>query len=260
MKSLPLILIKKNLKFLQILFAIFVIQTPSRAFEQVDIQDIQGTIYTHRGEQWTNIPLSRRYLLSGEWINSKQNSRVNLMLIPRGTGYVQGENTVVQFDSNEKCKLNLVKGQVLYIHDTKSPGKHCKTLTKVAEIVPSGTALYVSHDLQKGTKIGVLTNNSVTVISSLTGERKILRVGEEVNISIDGQISNIIKLNLEKFYQNKNLTLGLGPGTNDDNYLNKQPTDIQKVFREVRKETLKALPFPGGGFGPDTPGEGPPRY
>ncbi|WP_299489744.1 hypothetical protein [Acaryochloris sp. IP29b_bin.137] len=239
---------------------VLILNIPSLAFERVDLVEIKGDVRIGRGKNWSTIPSSKQYLLKEEWVRSGDRSGLNLFLKLRSTGsrktgYFQGVRTETQFAPTKKCKLHLAQGEVVYLHKGPAPDSACETITPSATTRSSGTALYIIHDKTQGTTVGVLTKDSgVTVTSNRTGERILLGVGKEVNITIDGEISTPIDINLRAFYQNNRLTLGLGPTQEDINYIRQQPRDIQEMLFAVREETVKAIPISGPESDLNSPG------
>ncbi|MBD1930334.1 MULTISPECIES: hypothetical protein [Cyanophyceae] len=145
------------------------------------------------------------------------------------------------------CQLQLAKGTIIYIRSSRSPvSSRCRTITRTARIQAPGTALFVIQDDQ-GTTVGVLTNSPegpVTVTglrSGETGETVELRAGELASVSIDGEVRLLGEFSLRDFYRNNRLALGLGPGAEHEDFMNRQPDDIREVIRGVREKTLEAL-------------------
>jgi hypothetical protein len=60
-------------------------------------------------------------------------------------------------------------------------------------------------------------------------------------VSIDGEVRLLGEFSLRDFYRNNQLALGLGPGAEHEDFVNRQPDDIQEVIRGVREETVVAV-------------------
>jgi hypothetical protein len=60
-------------------------------------------------------------------------------------------------------------------------------------------------------------------------------------VSIDGEVRLLGEFSLRDFYRNNRLALGLGPGAEHEDFVNRQDDDIREVIIPVREETLEAL-------------------
>lgn len=224
---------------------------PTSAQQRVDLRNVNADVRFHSPSRiggWSGrIQSTGQYLLSGEWLRTGGSSRADLYLSPRGTGYWQGSNTTSRFAPTATCQFQLAKGTIVYIRSSRSPASsRCRTITRTARIQAPGTALFVIQDDQ-GTTVGVLTNSPegpVTVIglrSGETGETVELRAGELASVSIDGEVRLLGEFSLRDFYRNNRLALGLGPGAEHEEFVNRQPDDIREVIRGVREKTLEAV-------------------
>jgi hypothetical protein len=223
---------------------------PTSAQQRVDLRNVNADVRFYSRSRiggWSSrIRSTGQYLLPEEWLRTGGSSRADLYLRPRGTGYWQGINTTSQFAPREKCQFLLAEGKIIYIRNSRSPVPGCDTITKRARIRSPGTALFVIEDAQ-GTTVGVLTNSSegpVTVTglrSGETGETVELRAGELASVSIDGEVRRLGEFSLRDFYRNNRLALGLGPGAEHEDFVNRQPDDIREVIIPVREETLEAV-------------------
>jgi len=235
------------------LLALSWIAPTSAQQRRVDLHNVNGDVRFYSpsrigGGGWSDrIQATDEFLLSGEWLRTRgSKSGARLYLRPRGTGYWQGINTTSQFAPREKCQFLLAEGKIIYIRNSRSPVPGCDTITKRARIRSPGTALFVIEDAQ-GTTVGVLTNSSegpVTVTglrSGETGETVELRAGQLASVSIDGEVRLLGEFSLRDFYRNNRLALGLGPGAEHEDFVNRQDDDIREVIIPVREETLEAL-------------------
>ncbi|MEG3959320.1 hypothetical protein QT982_28440, partial [Microcoleus sp. herbarium2] len=60
-------------------------------------------------------------------------------------------------------------------------------------------------------------------------------------MSIDGDVRRLGEFSLRSFYRNNPLALGLGLGSEHEDFVNQQPDDLREVILEVREETVGAL-------------------
>ena len=220
---------------------------PTSAQQRIDIRNVKGNVQFHKGdrnEDWLRIQSTDPPpLLPEQWLRTRSSSRADLYLRPRGTAYLQGSYTTSQFAPTAECVFLLAQGKIVYLHNRRSVVPACETRTKKASIRAPGTALFVIED-DRETTVGVLTNSPegpVTVTGLRSGETVELRAGELASVSIDGDVRRLGEFSLRRFYRNNSLALGLGLGSEHENFVNQQPDDLQEVILEVREETLKAL-------------------
>ncbi|WP_172190556.1 hypothetical protein [Microcoleus asticus] len=60
-------------------------------------------------------------------------------------------------------------------------------------------------------------------------------------MTIDGDVRRLGEFSLRDFYRNNPLALGLGLGSEHEDFVNQQPDDLRKIILEVREETVGAL-------------------
>jgi hypothetical protein len=215
---------------------------------RIDIRNVKGNVQFHNSSGqggWSRIQSTDTpSLLPNQWLQTRSSSsRADLYLRPRGTAYLQGSNTTSQFAPTAGCLFLLAQGKIIYLHNRRSVVPACETRTKKASIRAPGTALFVIED-DRETTVGVLTNGPegpVTVTGLRSGEAVELRAGELASVSIDGDVRRLGEFSLRGFYRNNPLALGLGLGSEHEDFVNQQPDDLREVILEVREETVGAL-------------------
>ena len=220
---------------------------PTSAQQRIDIRNVKGNVQFHDSSKegvWSRIQSTDAPpLLPEQWLQTRSSSRADLYLRPRGTAYLQGSYTTSQFAPTAECLFLLAQGKIVYLHNRRSVVPACETRTKKASIRAPGTALFVIED-DRETTVGVLTNSPegpVTVTGLRSGETVELRAGELASVSIDGDVRRLGEFSLRSFYRNNSLALGLGLGSEHEDFVNQQPDDLREVILEVRKETVRAL-------------------
>ena len=220
---------------------------PTSAQQRIDIRNVKGNVQFHDSSKegvWSRIQSTDAPpLLPNQWLQTRSSSRADLYLRPLGTAYLQGSYTISQFAPTAECLFLLAQGKIVYLHNRRSVVPACETRTKKASIRAPGTALFVIED-DRETTVGALTNSpegSVTVTGLRSGETVELRAGELASVSIDGDVRRLGEFSLRGFYRNNSLALGLGLGSEHEDFVNQQPDDLREVILEVRKETVRAL-------------------
>ena len=220
--------------------------TSAQPARRIDLRNVKGNVQFHSGQGgWSRIQSTDTpSLLPNQWLQTRSSSsRADLYLRPRGTAYLQGSYTTSQFAPTAGCLFLLAQGKIVYLHNRNSVVPPCETRTKKASIRAPGTALFVIED-DRETTVGVLTNGSeepVTVTGLRSGETVELRAGELASVSVDGDVRRLGEFSLRGFYRNNPLALGLGLGSEHEDFVNQQPDDLREVILEVREETVGAL-------------------
>jgi len=215
----------------------------ARRIDRIDIRNVKGNVQFHSGQGgWSRIQSTDTpSLLPNQWLRTQsRRSRADLQ-IPGGPIYLQGSDTTSQFAPTVKCLFRLSQGKIVYLHYRNV--QPCETQTKKASIQAPGTALFVIEN-DRETTVGVLANGSegpVTVTGLRSGETVELRAGELASVTIDGDVRWLGEFSLRDFYRNNPLALGLGLGSEHEDFVNQQPDDLREIILEVREETVGAL-------------------
>ncbi len=130
------------------------------------------------------------------------------------------------------------------------PGGSVKTQTKNSKSILSqnqnllvaptrSSAVIVNHNSATNrTDVFSLTNSGIRVSGLQGGNSVVLQGGETVSVT-NGVLGAVQPFNLLRFYQTSQIARGLGPG--QDDYISREPIEVQKTIRKVRVETLSAL-------------------
>lgn len=233
-------------------------------------------------EEWCRINRTGQYLKASDWLQTGNVSRADLALMYNTVEYRpvlfwQEESSKSRFEPKEgSCHFRIERGKFLYAHPHQSVDKGCQKITsKHALIFPYGTALFVIQGASD-TLVGVLSSPTAPVVvqNSHSGKKARLRAGQFAKSFGDGSMQQS-EFSLAHFYKTQTLGRGLGPESEDTNYVERQEPGIRAILEEIREEILAAsreqdvperttaettiprekVEVPAG-FGGDTPGGG----
>lgn len=200
-------------------------------------------------QEWCRITGEGEYLKADDWLQTGEVSRADLALMYNRDRYRkvlfwQQRGSRSKFEPKEgTCHFRIDQGGFLYAHPNQSSDAGCdKIASKDALIFLSGTALFVIGS-RKGTLVGILSNHPKRLIKVQhrnSGKTAELSAGFYAETLPNGDIRQG-QFDLEDFYKNHPLALGLGPDSEDEAYVARQVLEIQKILKEIRKETVSAL-------------------
>ena len=199
-------------------------------------------------EEWCRINRTGEYLRAGDWLQTGNVSRVDLVLMYNTVDYRpvlfwQEEGSKSRLESKEgSCHFRIELGKFLYAHSYRSVDKGCQeTTSKHALIFPHGSALFTIQGA-KDTLVGVLSSPTepVVVQNSHSGKKTRLRAGQFAKSFGDGSMQQG-EFSLAEFYKTQTLGRGLGPESHDTDYVERQEPGIREILGEIRQETLPAL-------------------
>ncbi|MEL7350370.1 MAG: FecR domain-containing protein [Cyanobacteria bacterium P01_A01_bin.116] len=158
------------------------------------------------------------------------------LIFNEGTLVRTGEGTTFRFPAGQRS-FELIDGSTLLMI---RPGLGASLInTPEAEIVASGTALFVQHDAASNSSVvGVLTESPAgpVTVTSRDGEVSVqLDAGQFVSVA-NGAVGFIEDFILPVFYDTVDMAVGLAPG--DDAFVSQQPAMIQETLNAVRAESL----------------------
>jgi len=147
-----------------------------------------------------------------------------------------GEDTTFYFPPGRRS-FELINGTTLLMI---RPGLGASRInTPEANIVASGTALFVQHDEASNTSlVGVLTESPAgpVTVTDVDGETSVqLNAGQFVSVA-DGAIGLIEYFILPVFYDSVDMAMGLAPG--QENFVSQQSPAVQETLNAVRAESI----------------------
>lgn len=199
-------------------------------------------------EEWCQINRTGQYLKASDWLQTGNVSRADLALMYNTVDYRpvlfwQEEKSKSRFEPKEGgCHFRIELGKFLYAHPHQRVDKGCQKITsKHALIFPYGTALFVIQGAND-TFVGVLSSPTAPVVvqNSHSGKKARLRAGQFAKSLGDGSMQQG-EFSLAHFYKTQTLGRGLGPESDDTDYVERQEPEIRAVLEEIREETLTAL-------------------
>ncbi|MGC1524636.1 MAG: FecR domain-containing protein [Phormidesmis sp.] len=158
------------------------------------------------------------------------------LIFNEGTLVRTGEGTTFRFPGGQRS-FELIDGSTLMMI---RPGLGASRInTPEANIVASGTALFVQHNADTNASIvGVLTESPAgpVTVTSQDGEVSVqLSAGQFVSVA-NGVIGLIEYFVLPVFYDTVDMAVGLAPG--DEAYVAQQSATIQATINAVRAESI----------------------
>lgn len=199
-------------------------------------------------EEWCRINRTGEYLKASDWLQTGNVSRADLALMYNTVDYRpvlfwQEEGSKSRFEPKEgDCHFRIELGKFLYAHPHQSGDKGCRKITsKHALIFPYGTALFVIQGASD-TFVGVLSSPTAPVVvqNSHSGKKARLRAGQFAKSFGDGSMQQG-EFSLTHFYKTQTLGRGLGPESDDTDYVARQEPGIRAILEEIREESLTAL-------------------
>ncbi len=147
-----------------------------------------------------------------------------------------GEGTTFYFPPGRRS-FELINGSTLLMI---RPGLGASRInTPEANIVASGTALFVQHDAASNTSlVGVLTESPAgpVTVTDIDGETSVqLSAGQFVSVA-NGAIGLIEYFILPMFYDSVDMAMGLAPG--QENFVSQQSPAVQETLNAVRAESI----------------------
>ncbi len=147
-----------------------------------------------------------------------------------------GEGTTFYFPPGQRS-FELINGSTLLMI---RPGLGASRIkTPEANIVASGTALFVQHDEASNTSlVGVLTESPAGPVTVTDAEGKTsvqLSAGQFVSIA-NGAIGFIEYFILPLFYDSVDMAMGLAPG--QESFVSQQSPAVQETLNAVRAESI----------------------
>ncbi len=161
------------------------------------------------------------------------------LIFNEGTLVRTGEGTTFRFPAGQRS-FELIDGSTLLMI---RPGLGASRInTPEANIVASGTALFVQHDAASDASVvGVLTESPAgpVTVTSRDGEVSVqLNAGQFVSVA-NGAVGFVENFILPVFYDTVDMAVGLAPG--DTAFVAQQPAAIQATLNAVRAESLPPL-------------------
>ncbi|MEM9092115.1 MAG: FecR family protein [Cyanobacteria bacterium P01_F01_bin.53] len=157
------------------------------------------------------------------------------LIFNEGTLVRTGEGTTFRFPAGQRS-FELIDGSTLLMI---RPGLGASLInTPEANIVASGTALFVQHDAESDASVvGVLTESPAgpVTVTSRDGVSVQLTAGQFVSVA-NGAVGLIENFILPVFYDTVDMAIGLAPG--DEAFVAQQPAAIQETLNAVRAESL----------------------
>ncbi len=158
------------------------------------------------------------------------------LVFNEGTLVRTGEGTTFRFPGGQRS-FELIDGSTLMMI---RPGLGASRInTPEANIVASGTALFIQHDAASNASIvGVLTESPAgpVTVTSQDGETSVqLSAGQFVSIA-NGVMGLIEYFVLPVFYDTVDMAVGLAPG--DEAFVAQQSETIQATMNAVRAESI----------------------
>ncbi len=188
-------------------------------------------------EEWCRINRTGQYLKARDWLQTGNVSRADLALMYNAVDYRpvlfwQEEDSKSRFEPKQgSCHFRIELGKFLYAHPHQSADKGCQKITsKHALIFPYGTALFVIQGANN-TFVGVLSSPTAPVVvqNSHSGKKARLRAGQFAKSFEDGGMQQN-KFSLAHFYKTQTLGRGLGPESDDTDYVERQEPEIRAIL------------------------------
>lgn len=147
-----------------------------------------------------------------------------------------GEGTTFYFPPGRRS-FEVINGSTLIMI---RPGLGASRInTPEANIVASGTALFVQHDEASNTSlVGVLTESPAgpVTVTDIDGETSVqLSAGQFVSVA-NGAIGLIEHFILPMFYDSVDMAMGLAPG--QESFVSQQSPAVQETINAVRAESI----------------------
>ncbi len=206
----------------------------------------RGKIYRVRNQvdvnrynrpNWNQAKLGQA-IVPQDSVRTGANSRADI-LFNEGTLVRTGAGTTFRFPPGKRS-FELTSGAAL-IMIRPEQGQSTIT-TPEAKVVSQGTALFVQHNTQtQASLVGVLTESAAGLVevSNANGDVTIqLQAGEFVSV-VRGVVGLVEHFVLPMFYETVELAVGLGTG--QEQFIVKEPEEVQATIRAVQAEAINPL-------------------
>ena len=203
------------------------------------IYRIRNQVDVNRQNQpdWNQAQLGEE-IVPQDSVRTGANSRADL-LFNEGTLVRTGAGTTFRFPPGKRS-FELTSGAALIM--IRPEQGQSVINTPQAKVVSQGTALFVQHDTKtQASLVGVLTESAAGLVkvSNASGEVTIeLQAGQFVSIvrGVVGLVENFV---LPMFYETVELAIGLGTG--QEEFIVKEPEEVQATIRAVQAEAINPL-------------------